>query len=504
MQRHRPLPLIVLLLAAVGTPTLADPPTTRPAPAHPPASQRASADWPLWGGSPTRNAIVPHGALPNTWDLDAGTNIRWKAELGTYSYAGPIVADNRVYVGTNNARALRPQITGDKGILLCFDARTGTLLWQATHDKLAAGPTQDWPEQGIASSPYVDGERLYYVSNRAELVCADVAGFRDHENDGPFTREKYTDQQDADFVWILDMIGQLNVYPRNLAACSPVGYQDLIFVCTANGVDDENHTPPHPDAPSFIAVNKHTGKVVWKRNDPGRNILNGQWSSPAVGEIAGTAQVIFGGGDGWCYSFAAKTGEPLWKFNLNPPGTVWKTGGYGSKTSIVATPVIVGTRVYLAAGDDPEASLGPGHLYAIDATQRGDITTSGKLWHVGDDDFGRTLASVAIADGRLYAVDLDGFLSCLDVATGKRHWHYDMEAGVWASPVVIGDRVLLGNTDGELIIVAHDQKLTEHARIDMHHAIYTMPALVDHTLYIVTQRWLYAINENPPSAAEKK
>jgi outer membrane protein assembly factor BamB len=478
--------------------------------------------------------------IPHEWDLETQQNIKWAVPLGSYSYGGPVVAGGRVFIGTNNARELRPHSSGDKGCLLCLDAATGQLLWQATHDKLPTGPANDWPEQGVASTPYVDGDRVYYVSNRCELVCADARGFHDDENDGPYRDEKFTERHDADFVWILDLIGELGVYPHNLAACSPVGDAARVYVCTSNGVDDEHDKPPAPQAPSFIAVDKQTGRVVWKRSDPGADILHGQWSSPALGVIAGRPQVIFGGGDGWCYSYDPATGTPLWKFNLNPPDAVWKPGGTGTKSSIVAMPVIAGDRVYLPVGDDPEQCRGPGHLYAIDATmgrhfdpspfqggvgggsesadvnrerrastngsgasEKGthplDITESGRVWHVGGADFGCTIASVVVADGLLYAADLAGYLSCFDAATGRRHWRHDMQAGVWASPCVIDGKVYLGNTDGEMVILRHGIEREELARIDLRHAIYTPPAVADGVLYVMTQRFLYAIE-----AADKK
>ena len=88
-------------------------------------------------------------------------------------------------------RALRdPKITGDKGVLMAFRESDGQFMWQMVHDKLVAGRVNDWPYQGVASSPLVEGDRLYYVSNRAELMCLDTQGFRDKENDGPVTDEK--------------------------------------------------------------------------------------------------------------------------------------------------------------------------------------------------------------------------------------------------------------------------------------------------------------------------
>ena len=155
-------------------------------------------------------------------------------------------------------------------MIVCLEEATGKVLWQATHDKLPTGRVNDWPEQGICSSPFVDGNRIYYVSNRAELVCADVEGFLDGENDGPFQDEKYREKEDADIVWVYDMIEELGVFPHNLATSSPVGAGDLIFLLTSNGVDEGHLDLPMPDAPAFIAVDKNTGELVMGAERPGR------------------------------------------------------------------------------------------------------------------------------------------------------------------------------------------------------------------------------------------
>lgn len=487
---------MALMIVALG-PAFGQAPTSRP----------AGGDWPMAGGGPHRNAVSAERNIPQQWDIKTRENIKWVAPLGTTTYGSPVVAGGKVYVSTNNGGEYRPHSKGDKGCVLCFDEQTGKLLWQATHDRHPAGDEYFYPDQGIASKPYVDGERLYYVSNRCELVCADSSGFYDGENDGPFTSEKHTDKQDADFVWILDMFAELDVRPNALPASSPVGAGDLIFVCTGNAATQSGKVAS-PSAPSFIAVNKETGKVVWKRRDPGKNIMHGQWSSPAYGLIRGPdtgatrrPQVIFGGGDGWCYAFDAPTGRLIWKFDLNPKDSVWEPGGAGTKGFVVSMPVIHGNKVFLAIGNDPEGSDGPGHLYAIDATKTGDITETGKIWHVGGAGFGRTVSNVAIADGLLYAIELAGFISCIDVETGRLHWRHDIMAGVWGSPLVVDGKVIFANTDGEICILQHGKMLKELATIDMRHPIFTTPVAANGVLYVATQRFLYAIQKPPATTS---
>jgi len=431
--------------------------------------------------------------IPAEWDVSKKKNVKWIAPLGSQTYGNPVIANGKVLVGTNNNGELRPGIKGDRGVVACIEEKTGKFVWQLTHDKLPTGRVNDWPEQGICSAPYADGDRIYYVSNRCELVCADLEGFLDGENDGPYKDEKYSEKQDGDIVWILDMFDELEVFPHNLATSSPVGAGDLIFVTTSNGVDEGHLNIPNPDAPSFLAVNKNTGKVVWERFDPEDNILHGQWSSPAYGVIGGVPQVIFAGGDGWCYSFKPETGDLLWKFDLNPKESKWVLGGRGTRNNIIGTPVIVDDKVYLGVGQDPEHGEGVGHFYAIDGTKRGDITESGKVWHVGGDDFKRTMSTAAIADDLCYISDLSGFLYCLDAHTGKQYWKHDLLSAVWGSPYVVDEKVMIGNEDGDIVVLKHGKEEKVLSTNYMENSVYTTPVAANGTLFITNRKALFAI-----------
>ncbi len=454
-------------------------------------------DWPMWGGSPSRNNVNQSDrTVPHDWDIATGRNIKWTADLGSQTFGNPVVAEGRIFISTNNGRERNPKIKGDRGVVMCFREADGEFLWQATHDKLAAGRVNDWPEQGVASTPVVEEGRLYYVSNRCELVCADVEGFRDGENNG-MTDEKYEDSIDADLIWVLDMIGELGVFPHNLAISSPLVAGEMVYVIMGNGVGSDHVTVPSPTAPSFIAVNKRTGAVVWQRNDPGADILHGQWSSPAWGIAGGTPQVVFPGGDGWLYSCEPRTGELIWSFDCNPKNATWELGGRGTRNSLVAPPSFVDGRVYIAVGQDPEHGDGIGHLYSIDASGVGDVTETHVVWHVGGEDFGRSISTCAVHDGLVYAADLRGFLYCFDASTGKQHWVHDLLGPIWSSPSVIGDKVYIGDEDGEVVVVGTGKalnRLTESEDgIDMEDSVYSIPVAANGVLYITTRSKLYAI-----------
>ena len=110
-------------------------------------------DWPMWGGSPSRNMVSPMTGAPTEWDVKSGKNVKWVAELGSQSYGNPSVGSGVVIIGTNNELMRDGKQAGDRGVVMAFREATGEFLWQATFEKLSSGRANDWPFQGIASSP---------------------------------------------------------------------------------------------------------------------------------------------------------------------------------------------------------------------------------------------------------------------------------------------------------------------------------------------------------------
>ena len=501
------LSLAMLLQAAEKEPAKSAPPAAadkqpaKPASspaAKPPAASKTDAsaakEQPaMFGGTLARNMVSDEKGLPDTWNVTTGANVKWVATLGSQTYAGPVIHGGKVFVGTNNEGLKNPKLKGDRGNVMAFALADGTFLWQSAHAKLPSGMVNDWPMQGVCSTPYIEGDRIYYVSNRAEVICADTEGFKDGENDGPFTSETENTPIDEDIVWKYDLMAELNVFPHNLAAGSPIVVGDIVYTVTGNGVDEGHVTIPSPDAPSFVAVNKNTGKLVWDDASPGTSILHGTWSNPSSAVIKGKPQVIIPGGDGWVYSFEPLTGKLIWKFDANPKDAVYVLGGSGTRNEIIATPVIYDDKVFVAVGQDPEHGEGIGHLWAIDATMEGDVTGKGALWHRGGNDFHRTISTVAIHDGLLYAADLSGFLYCLDVKTGAHYWTHDMEAAVWGSPFVADGKVYLGDEDGDVEILKEGKTKQLIAKMNMGNTVYTTPVAKDGVLYVVSRTKLFAL-----------
>jgi outer membrane protein assembly factor BamB len=459
------------------------------------ASDPGTGDWPMWGGMPDRNMVSGMKDAPVSWDVQSKKNIRWVAALGSQTYGNPVVSGGMVFLGTNNESLKDPKQTGDRGVVMAFREKDGEFLWQHTSEKLAAGRVNDWPYQGVASSPLVEGDRVYYVSNRAKLTCVDAKGFSDGENDGPFTQETLKGPKDADIIWEFDMMEEVGSHPHNLANSSPVSYGDLIYVSTSNGHDESHVNIPSPRAPAIIAVNKKTAKLVWEDNSVGEKILHGQWGSPAVGKIGGVVQVVMGQGDGWIRGYEAMSGKKLWEFDSNPKDSVWPK----TRNELISTPIIVGDVIYIANGQDPEHGEGVGHLYAIDGTKRGDITKSGQIWHY--DKIRRSISTGAYKDGILYYVDFSGFLHALDGKTGKPFWVHDMLAAVWGSPVIVGDKVYLGDEDGDVVVLQHGKEKKLIGEMNMGSSVYCSPVPANGALFIANRNQLYAIAGGPSAPA---
>ncbi len=613
-------------------------------------------DWGQWGGSSKRNNTPEGKNIPVEWtigsfDLKTGEwnkeeaeNVKWTASLGSQSYGNPVVANGKVYVGTNNGAGYlkRYPATVDLGVLLCFDEKDGKFLWQHSNEKLPTGRVHDWPLQGVCAAPIVEGERLWYVSNRGEVLCLDAQGFHDGEDDGPVTNEPaklfdivraedpamdkvagilkeleggklpagvvsaaeaaglvipadakvaaegkgfritFTpdggqprtlnlrvegprlacykvlngdDKDEADVIWRVNLMTDLGVSQHNMCSCSVTIAGDTLFVNTSNGVDEGHVNLPAPAAPSFLAMNKNTGKVLWTDSTPGDNVLHGQWSSPTYGMLGGVAQVIFGAGDGWIYSFdaeqSAATGKPvlLWKFDANPKESKYVLGGRADRNHIIGTPVIHNGLVYVGVGEDPEHGEGIGHLYCIDPTKRGDVSpqlafnvkdlstpiphkrmqavvaedgdvarpnaNSAQVWHYANYDANmngkiefeetmhRTCGTVAIKNDLLFVADFSGLFHCLDAKTGVPYWTHDMLAAAWGSPLIVEDKVYVGDEDGDITVFKLSKELEVLAENSMENSVYSTPVVANNTLFIANKDHVFAISSEGNDADQE-
>jgi len=507
-----------------------------------------AADCPQWGGGDCRNMVSTETNLPddfapgekdstgNTIAIATGHNLKWAAKLGNQTCGTPVIANGRLYIGTNNGSPRDPRLTGDRSVLMCFEEATGKFLWQLVTSKLryAGNFNGDFNGLGDCSTPTVKGGRVYLATMRCEAVCLDALGLA-NGNDGPFKDEgAYIAQQmilkpglqptggypekfrdiptpppldlaptDADILWRYDFMAELDVWPQDATDCSPVVDGDYLYVGTSNGVDKGHKSLPFPDGPTLIVLDRRTGKLVATDDAQiGTRTLHGNWSSPSLVTVNKHKLILFGGGDGICYAFDAKPQgkvlKTVWRCDCIPPEyrerndqkLPYNKNSEGP-SEIIATPVFYNNRVYVAIGQDTRHGAGPGALTCIDATKTGDISKTGVLWRYTD--INRSFSTPSVINGLVFVADVRGVIHCLDADTGKVYWTHDTKGMLTMSSTYVADgKVYFGNANGKLTILAasKEKKLINEIRVGA--AIHATPVAANGVLYIATQTWLYA------------
>ncbi len=474
------------------------------------------ADQPQWGQPWSRNMISDERGLPDSFDPKTGRNIKWVAPLGTETHATPVVAGGRVYIGTNNERPRDPRHKGDRGILLCLDEKTGELVWQLAVTKITTSIFWDWPKAGTCSPATVEGERVYIVSNRGEVMCLDARGMA-NGNDGPFREEAQhcvppgeppiePGKTDADILWRFDMVKDLGVRQHDSAHASILIDGDFLYVNTSNGLDD-SHTEIHaPDAPSLIVLEKSTGRLVARDDEHiGDRIFHSTWSAPALAEVNGTPRIFFCGGDGVVRGFeplrkAPPAGEvvnlkKLWQFDFDPTAPKedvhrYKSNREVSPSVIHGMPVFDGNRLYVAGGGDLWWGKNEAWLKCIDTTGSGDVTKTALVWSYALEK--HVMASPAIWDGLVFIGDCGRKIHCLDAATGKAFWTHDAGAEVWASALVADGKVWFATRNGTVFVFAADKEKKLLSQTSLGDPISGTPTAANGTVYFTTMKTLYA------------
>jgi outer membrane protein assembly factor BamB len=520
-----------------------------------------AGDWPAWGGPDSgRNMVSPETGLPDTFKpgeksptgegmlLGTTENVRWVAKLGSHICGNPTVANGRVFVGTDDAglqHDSRFKRTSG-GMVWCLDEKTGRTLWRLpvpVRPKSRLPKDAHYGEQGLGtcSSPGVVGNRVYVVTGACEVLCLDVNGQADG-NDGPFQDEdRYmagdnnppvpVEKTDGDIIWKFDLVDQLGICPHDVAACSVLVDGRILYVTSANGVNREHTFCLRPDAPSFIALDTVTGKLLATDTEGlGHRMWHCLWSPPTLGVVNGKKLVFFGGGDGLCYAFEALNEVPsepvhfkkVWSYDCDPPSyrdpvgdgkpfnyyigdkrknytTNKNDGQFLGPSEIIASPVFHEGRVYCTIGQDPMHGRGRGILNCIDATKTGDITHTGCVWTY--DAIERSISSVAISDGLLYATDLGGHVHCLEVKTGKPYWVYETNAETWSTPLVADGKVFI-NTSKKLFVFAAGKEMKLLSEISLGSTPYATPIAANGALFVCSQNYLWCVQKGAKPSSE--
>ena len=365
------------------------------------SEQPAPMDWPHWRG-PEKNGISREKNIVDRWSPQ-GENLLWKRE----ELAGrstPIVMNGKLYTLVRD----QPGTSLEAEKVVCIDAATGDTLWENRFNVYLS----DVPDTRVGWSSVVGDPATGHVF--ALGVC------------GYF---QCIDGNTGETLWdhsLSEEYGLLSTYGGRTNF--PVVYEDLVMISAVIIGWGDMAKPTH----RYIAFDKRNGQPVWFE---GTRVLpeDTTYSSPIISVIDGQPQLIFASGDGGVHAFQPRTGQRIWSYNVSARG-------------INTTPVVVGNTVLCGHSEENLDSNKMGALFAIDATQSGDITASGEKWRVLEWFVGKS--SPVCVDGRVYAAEDTGTLIVADVETGQLIAEERLRGPVRASPLYVDGKLFVCTENG--------------------------------------------------------
>jgi outer membrane protein assembly factor BamB len=472
-----------------------------------------AADQPQWGQAWSRNLVSEERGLPAHFDLAGGENIKWRAKLGTETHSTPVVSGGRVFIGTNNNEPRDPRHQGDRGVLMCLDENDGHLLWQLVVPKRTEDPFFDWPNSGISSPATIEGDRVYIVSNRGEVLCLDVHGMA-NGNDGPF-RDEAAHQTvagqptveagplDADIIWSFDLTAGAGIWSHDAAHSSILIHGNHLYLNSGNGVDNSHVKIRRPDAPGLVVIDKKTGRLLARDDEHmSPRTFHCTWSAPSMARVGERDLIFFAGGNGILYAFEALSDDSAttevrklkvaWKHDLDPGAPKEDVHRFNRNKSVgpsnvFGMPVAADGSVFVAGGGDLWWGKNEAWLKRIDAA-------TGELrWTYPLDK--HVMSTPAIHDGLVFIADIGRKVHCLDAATGNRCWTHETKGEFWASPMVADGKVYIGTRRGDFYVFAATREKQLLSTFEFGIPISATVVAANGVLFIATMRDLFAVSQ---------
>jgi outer membrane protein assembly factor BamB len=406
-----------------------------------------AADWPQWRG-PDRSDVSAETGLLKSWP-QGGPRPAWAFDQAGFGYSGPAVVGDRLYCAGSD----EPE---DKEFVFCVDVTTGGQLWRTPLVR-RSNATRISPDRGGGprSTPTVDGDAVYFLGCKGDLVCLDAAT-------GKLRWQKNM---------VTDFGGKVM---SGWGWCeSPLVDGDKLVCCPGY----ENGT--------VVALNKATGEVLWRSKDL---TDSASYASPVVATIAGARQYVLMT-DKHVAGLSAADGKLLWQETVGVNGT-----------ANIPTPLVRGDYVFATCGYLPRGSCGLVKLTAAGAGVRSEVVYKntnlanhhGGVVLVGDHVFG-----YAEPDrGR----DVRGGWTCLEFLTGKVVWSSD-KLGKGSLTAADGKLYCYAESNGAVALVdASPAGWAEHGRFTVPKksarraggaAIRTHPVVANGKLYLRDQELLF-------------
>lgn len=376
-------------------------------------AQAQTHGWLNWRG-PNQNGTSDETNLPDTWKPGADNQL-WKYELN--GAGAPVIADGKLYIFGYGQFGDDPAADVQE-TLLCLDANTGDKIWEKRFPDYISDVVYN--RYGIGS-PVIDPETGNVYLQTSNGRCA------------AFTPEGKP-------VWEISLIEKLArlTFPNGRTG-SPAVFENLvIFHCvTANW----GTTGPARDR--FYAFDKLSGELVWY-STPGIRPVDSSFSMPVFGTLGDQAVFYAGTGCGNVVCVNARTGAPVWRFQLSQ-------GGVNSQVLLHGDDKLIA----LHGKENTDASS-KGRLVCLKIpteypAEQLILNKEAELWR-NDDHIGFTSSPILVKD-RVYTTNFTGQLIAVDASNGKTLWQEKMSPDqIHASPVYGDGKIYSPWFEGTLLI----------------------------------------------------
>ena len=419
------------------------------------ASAACASHWPSWRGGVEGAGVTQQKNLPVEWSNTK--NVRWSVPLPDGGNSTPVVWADRLFI-------TQAVVKENRRTVMCFDRADGRLLWQSGVSHAEKEETHE-ANPYCAASPATDGGRVIATFGSAGIHCYDFDGKE---------------------LWRRDLGTQRHEWGY---ASSPVIQGDLCFV----------YHGPGPGA-HLIALDKKTGDTVWKFVEPPARTDHrtdgfkgrepgyvGTWSTPIIIQAGGRDELVMSF-PGRLVALAPKTGEVLWTCDgLNP---------------LVYTSPIYADGLVVAMGGFFGSAIG------VKPGGSGDVTGTARVW-LEERAKKNRCGSGVVAGGRIYMVNMDGFMECIDLKTGRQLWEERLpkqgaKGDSWSSTLLVGDRIYAVNQSGDVIVLKAGPKF-EVVSVNSIGDEMTNASLVpsDDEFFLRTHQHLWCIGERKTSASSR-
>lgn len=423
-----------------------------------------AGEWPSFRGE-AASGVSDGQNLPDRWDGENGTSIRWKTSIPGLAHSSPIVWGDRIFVTTavssQPGATFKPGLYGDgtasgdvsvhKWQVIALDRKGGRILWTRTAFEGTPKEKRHIKATYANATPVTDGKRVVAFFGSQGLYAYDF--------DGKLLWRKDLGRLDAgaydapDYEWG--------------TASSPILFENAVIV------QCDQHKGSF-----LIALDANTGETLWKAE---RDELP-SWATPTVYSHSAQKELVTNAPNR-IRGYDPNTGKELWQLG-------------GSSKITAPTPIYSKDLIYVASGRRPEAPI-----FAIRPGGRGDITPGpsepgGKFVAWRKQQRGSYMPTPILYRGLLYVLGNAGIFDCYDAATGEEIYRERIPhqgSGFSASPVASDGRIFLLGEDGDIFVVQAGRTFRLLGKNPMGEPLMATPALAGGMIYVRGERHLYAI-----------